>query len=394
MGSMAQRSLQFQRDCLVKVASNAFGAIAQLGERLNGIQEVSGSIPLSSTTPGNLLRFPGFFILFQAFMLSAVCSGCPEVNSESKQDAGIHLSHQDGGLNDAHAPDANVVHDDLLLSDGGTLSPSPQTDSGFTLPAPCTFENTYAGDVDSLNTLSASPDGGMAYLCVDGNLKIKESSWREIRLNNIQVITGDVVLYKNYLAESITFPDLTEIHGELYVGLNTNLEQLSFPQLTTTGRFVFQSNERLVRLEGLGHLEETKDIIIQQHESLTHISLPLLIAIDGFLSIASNPILENINFPELVRTNSSFQIFSNAHLPTTTFPALSHIGTDFRIEYNNLLDSFNFDAITFIGGNLTFARNFALDGCLVEAWYETLEGQLTVNGSVDLAENNSENDCP
>ncbi len=26
------------------------GAIAQLGERLNGIQEVSGSIPLSSTT--------------------------------------------------------------------------------------------------------------------------------------------------------------------------------------------------------------------------------------------------------------------------------------------------------------------------------------------------------
>ncbi len=28
----------------------ASGAVAQLGERLNGIQEVSGSIPLSSTT--------------------------------------------------------------------------------------------------------------------------------------------------------------------------------------------------------------------------------------------------------------------------------------------------------------------------------------------------------
>jgi hypothetical protein len=28
----------------------AFGAIAQLGERLHGMQEVSGSIPLSSTT--------------------------------------------------------------------------------------------------------------------------------------------------------------------------------------------------------------------------------------------------------------------------------------------------------------------------------------------------------
>jgi len=29
------------------------GAIAQLGERLNGIQEVSGSIPLGSTIPLN-----------------------------------------------------------------------------------------------------------------------------------------------------------------------------------------------------------------------------------------------------------------------------------------------------------------------------------------------------
>ena len=28
-----------------------FGAIAQLGERLHGMQEVSGSIPLSSTNP-------------------------------------------------------------------------------------------------------------------------------------------------------------------------------------------------------------------------------------------------------------------------------------------------------------------------------------------------------
>ena len=34
---------------VVKVSARKQGAIAQLGERLNGIQEVSGSIPLSST---------------------------------------------------------------------------------------------------------------------------------------------------------------------------------------------------------------------------------------------------------------------------------------------------------------------------------------------------------
>ena len=33
----------------------ACGAIAQLGERYNGIVEVIGSIPISSTSPGNML---------------------------------------------------------------------------------------------------------------------------------------------------------------------------------------------------------------------------------------------------------------------------------------------------------------------------------------------------
>ena len=33
-------------------SATEYGGIAQLGERLNGIQEVSGSIPLISTNPG------------------------------------------------------------------------------------------------------------------------------------------------------------------------------------------------------------------------------------------------------------------------------------------------------------------------------------------------------
>ena len=43
----------------------AYGGIAQLGERLNGIQEVSGSIPLISTKKvPKSLRFRYFFITF------------------------------------------------------------------------------------------------------------------------------------------------------------------------------------------------------------------------------------------------------------------------------------------------------------------------------------------
>ncbi len=42
-------SLDSGLEIMVKGFLKLHGAIAQLGERLNGIQEVSGSIPLSST---------------------------------------------------------------------------------------------------------------------------------------------------------------------------------------------------------------------------------------------------------------------------------------------------------------------------------------------------------
>ena len=37
-----------------------YGAVAQLGERLNGIQEVVGSIPVGSTKKPRFMR--GFFV--------------------------------------------------------------------------------------------------------------------------------------------------------------------------------------------------------------------------------------------------------------------------------------------------------------------------------------------
>ena len=45
-------------------AATAYGGIAQLGERLNGIQEVSGSIPLISTKNLEILEISRFFSVF------------------------------------------------------------------------------------------------------------------------------------------------------------------------------------------------------------------------------------------------------------------------------------------------------------------------------------------
>ena len=44
-------------------ASVTYGGIAQLGERLNGIQEVSGSNPLISTKESRNRKISGLFLL-------------------------------------------------------------------------------------------------------------------------------------------------------------------------------------------------------------------------------------------------------------------------------------------------------------------------------------------
>ena len=46
---MLERDIISDVEPLISGAAEKYGGIAQLGERLNGIQEVSGSIPLIST---------------------------------------------------------------------------------------------------------------------------------------------------------------------------------------------------------------------------------------------------------------------------------------------------------------------------------------------------------
>ncbi len=46
---MLERDIIPNVEPLISGAAEKYGGIAQLGERLNGIQEVSGSIPLIST---------------------------------------------------------------------------------------------------------------------------------------------------------------------------------------------------------------------------------------------------------------------------------------------------------------------------------------------------------
>ena len=107
MGSMTQRSLQLQRDCLHSGSSKPCGAIAQLGERLNGIQEVSGSI--TALTPESRSRFSGFFILV-ALSLPIVMA-CPNVADEDGTIPSHNTTQNDAGtlsIDDSGATDPGI----------------------------------------------------------------------------------------------------------------------------------------------------------------------------------------------------------------------------------------------------------------------------------------------
>ena len=52
------------------------GAIAQLGERYNGIVEVSGSIPLSSTNRFSKTRQPAGFCFSRVLLFECQIIGC------------------------------------------------------------------------------------------------------------------------------------------------------------------------------------------------------------------------------------------------------------------------------------------------------------------------------
>ena len=60
---------KFRRYAIIQKLSEQrteYGGIAQLGERLNGIQEVSGSIPLISTKSREIYSISRFFLYFFA----------------------------------------------------------------------------------------------------------------------------------------------------------------------------------------------------------------------------------------------------------------------------------------------------------------------------------------
>ena len=77
-------------------AATKYGGIAQLGERLNGIQEVSGSIPLISTKRKTEDEVPGLFVSCGRVENEPLTS-CNKITGQRHRRGGREASHAAGG---------------------------------------------------------------------------------------------------------------------------------------------------------------------------------------------------------------------------------------------------------------------------------------------------------
>jgi hypothetical protein len=326
-------------------------------------------------------------------LVTSLSGAC--VETEPTEDEPAPSTKQPGGSFDAGVPTASQK-----FSDGGLIPTTPSsTDagtstatSGFNLPSPCTPENTHAGEVTDLNEIHV--DGGAPILCIDGNLQIKETSLRDLQAPHLVLISGNLVLYENHVLDDFSFAQLTTIQGELYLGKNTNLKRFSMPQLQTTERFTVVNNENLETLDDLMQLSETHGVIIQNHVALTHINLPALAWVKGTFYIHNNSILDGFSAPLLTQIDSTFDLQSNPKLPLATFPGLVHVGDYFLIKNNGLLESLDIPQLSHVGGDLVITQNSSLPSCEVDDWVEELQNRNVVNGSVDVSDNNTDEECP
>ena len=395
---MKYRPLQPQRDFVGRGFSLSGGAIAQLGERLNGIQEVSGSIPLSSTRPGFLLGRPGFSlaqvlgaILWGSLLCGTLACHDPETDEPAspEDEAALAEATADGGALPS-----------LLLSDGGLRTPENQeTDGGQAGPNEpsdarpdyCNAANTHEGNID--DTEPWDQDAGVSIQCVVGNFQLKETSLRNLNLPDLSYVSGNLVLYENHILDHFEFPNLVEVGGELYVGKNTNLKSFSLPNLMTTQRFTVVNNENLETLDQQPLLETTHGVIVQNHAALTHMDFPSLNEVAGTFFISSNALLADISADELATVTDAFEIQSNAALLHLSLP-LSDVGGYFRIYNNALLERITLEDLIYVGGDLVVAQNPNLPTCEVDAWVEELQNGGAVNGSIDVSDNNNDEECP
>ncbi|KAL2812824.1 GPI-anchored cell wall organization protein-domain-containing protein [Aspergillus granulosus] len=183
---------------------------------------------------------------------------------------------------------------------------------------------TKAGSVSIVNTGLTTLDG--ISLNSVGSFIITDNTQLEtVNVNNLKNATNLINFAGNYHELEISLPNLAQ-------GTNLtirNVSSVSIPSLTKLeGQLGFWGNT-FSRLAA-PNLTETGDLVFEDNESLSNLSLPLLETVNGGFLITRNDELNTIDFPKLATVTGAID-FSGA-FDHASLPSLENVRGGFNMQ--------------------------------------------------------------
>jgi|GEM_PF-2071340 len=210
---------------------------------------------------------------------------------------------------------------------------------------------------------------------------------------------GDVILHSQAELNAFvaTFPNCTEIVGNLYIGNNYTPDYWNYPGSNITslsglsnitsvaGRVTLEYNRQLNNLNGLSNLTSIGgDFILRENDHLQNFNaLGNLESIGGSFEVSYSNALQNFNgLSSLTDIGGGLSIELNTHLQNLSgLSALTTIGGSLKFYGNDILQNLNgLTALTSIGG-LSISNNQALQNL------SSLNNVTTINGNVNISYN-------
>jgi len=252
-----------------------------------------------------------------------------------------------------------------------------------------------------------------------GSIAIATGTTDNIMLNNIEVITGDLVannvsqltslsadslkridgafdLQDCQILSTLNFPQLNEVDSIEWVALAA-LQGLSFTNMVQKANSVSIRNTQLNSLDGI-NLAMVDTMDIQNNDYLDDITMQLG-NVSTELNVYANGrnvsvILPNlewaarisianasvVSFPSLASVNGSLGLYSNS-FESVQAPNLTDVGGTLAIVSNNKATNISFPQLTIVTGGLSVQNNTELADVSGFPVLETVGGALDMYGN-------------
>ncbi|RMH15860.1 MAG: hypothetical protein D6701_09625 [Gemmatimonadetes bacterium] len=159
------------------------------------------------------------------------------------------------------------------------------------------------------------------------------------------------------ITETLDFPALACIGGQLQIYNNSVLTDAHFPSLTEI-RFVCPP---VLPLIGFSSTPPPPDLVIEMNVALGTLDLDALARVEGEVIFESNG-LTTFDLPSLTDVTGSFRVSDDAFLDSFSAAALTQIGGGLVIRNNSALTSFDLSSLMSVNGSCFCAPPAPSDG--------------------------------